>query len=221
MHRGGRPVAELRRLLQGWLAVTMAVFLAVGCSAVRFDATWHATDVVAIKPEGQPVLALFFTHSATLRRRGEDAMAQQLTARGVRGVPGYTVLSDEELADRHAAQVKIEQLGYAGVVAMRVVNRSRRERWVGDPAWGRPVYGNFWSGYWTSAWTGVGPPWFEVETLSTLELLVYALPEDRLIWGGVSTAVEPIRLEQYIAGLAEAATQRMVKDGLLVQTPRR
>jgi hypothetical protein len=198
--------------------VTAAVALATfACSTTTFQSTWRAPDARPLRLSGKKVVGVFVGNNQTLRRRAEDAMAREISARGAQGVPAYTVLTDEEVKDREAAKAKLEQLGFSGAVVMRVVGKETQYTY--EPAyWSRPYYRRFWGGYWGWGWGTVYQPGYLVaDKIVTVETLVYSLEQDLLVWAGVSKTVDPSQIDPFISELAAAVTKQMEKDGLLAQ----
>src|SRR6476659_6648473 len=137
------------RKTRNWLIPILAVLALspLACSTTTFESTWRAPDAEPLRLQGAKVVALFLSRNPATRRRAEDAMAREITARGAQGVPAYTVLSDEEVKDQEASRAKLESLGFGGTVAMRVVGRETQYTY--QPAvWARPTCRRFWGGYW-------------------------------------------------------------------------
>jgi hypothetical protein len=188
----------------------------LGCSSTSFDSTWRDPQARPVQLEGKKVVGIFMTNRPAIRRRAEDAMAREISARGAQGVPAYTVLSDEEVKDQDASKAKLESLGFSGAVTMRVVGRETQYTYQPDVVWVRPYYRTFWGGYWRWGWgTVYEPGYLTADRIVRVETLVYSLEQDRLIWAGVSRTIDPEHLENFIGELATAVTKQMTKDGLL------
>ncbi len=195
-------------------AVALATF---ACATTTFQSTWRSPDARPLKLSGRKVVGVFVSKNEPLRRRAEDAMAREISARGAQGVPAYTILTEEEVRNRDAAKAKLEQLGFSGAVVMRVVGTQTQITY--EPAyWSRPYYRHFWGGYWGWGWGAVWEPGYLVaDKIVSVETLVYSLEQDQLVWAGVSRTVDPTQIDPFIAELATAVTKQMAKDGLLAQ----
>ncbi|HXM79889.1 MAG TPA: hypothetical protein VOA00_11695, partial [Thermoanaerobaculia bacterium] len=90
------------------------VLASLACSTTTFESTWRAPDARPLKLSGRKVVAMFLSKNAARRRRAEDALAREISARGAQGVPAYTVLSDAEVQDQDAAKAKLESFGFSG-----------------------------------------------------------------------------------------------------------
>lgn len=192
------------------------------CSTTSFQSTWRNPNARPIKLAGQKVVGLFMNNNPTLRRSAEDAMVRELGARGAQGVPAYTVLDDSEIHDRDAAKRKLESLGFAGAVVMRVVGSQNEYRYEPGTYWSVPRYRRFWGGYWGYGWTTVYEPgYLSVDRVVSVETLVYSFAQDELVWAGISRTVDPKGVEAFIGELASAVAGEMTKTGLLASNPPR
>jgi hypothetical protein len=199
------------------IPLVVALVASLACATTTFQSTWRAPDARPLRLTGRKVVAIFMTRSSATRRRAEDAMAREITARGAQGVPGYTVLSDEEVKDRDASKAKLESLGFSGAVVMRVLGKETQVSYEPGVVWVRPYYRHFW-GYWGWGWgTVYEPGYLREDRIVKVETLVYSLEQDELVWAGVSRTVNPDRLDDFIGELATAVSKQMEKDGLLAK----
>jgi len=186
------------------------------CSTTTFESKWRNPNARPIKLAGQKVVGLFMNNNPTLRRSAEDAMVRELNARGAQGVPAYTVLDDSEIRDRDAAKRKLESLGFAGTVVMRIVGSQNEYRYEPGTYWTVPRYRYFWGGYWSYGWSTVYEPGYvTVDRVVKVETLVYSFAQDELVWAGISRTVDPKGIESFIGELASAVAGEMTKAGLL------
>lgn len=195
--------------------LVLATLTTLACSTTTFESTWRDPAARPVQLAGKKVVGIFMTNRPTIRRRAEDAMAAEISARGAQGVPAYTVLSDEEVKDPDVSKAKLEKLGFSGAVTMRVVGRETQYTY--QPAyWAGPYYHRFWGGYWGWGWgTVYAPGYLIADRVVRVETLVYSLDQDLLIWAGISRTVDPEHVEGFINELATSVTKQMEKDGLL------
>ena len=199
-------------------AVVAALALAamVSCSSTTFQSTWRAPDAQPLQLAGSKVLAVFMGRDELLRRRAEDAMAREITARGAQGVPSYTVLAAEETRNPETARPKLERMGFSGVVTMRIAGSETQYTVTPSYWYGRPYYHSFWGGYWGWGWNTVWEPaYLQADKIVSVETLVYSLRQNKLVWAGMSRTVDPAQVETLVGDLAKAISRKMEKDGLL------
>jgi hypothetical protein len=198
--------------------ISLLALAVSACSTTTFQTQWRNPNARPIKLAGQKVVGVFMSGNPTLRRSAEDAMVRELNARGAQGVPAYTVLSDSEILDRDSAKQKLESMGFAGAVVMRVVGSQNEYRYEPGSYWTIPRYRRFWGGYWSYGWTTVYQPgYLSVDRVVSVETLVYSFAQDELVWAGVSRTVDPKGVEAFIAELASAVAGEMTKAGLLAR----
>lgn len=197
------------------LAVCSAACLA--CATTSFQSTWKNPEAQPLQFRGRKVVAVFISRDEAIRRRAEDAMAREITARGAEGVPAYTFLSDREIRDPDAARAKAQDLGFAGAAVMRVVgSQTVYSRPFHGVIWVGPPYRSFWGGYWGWGWGTVWEPtYLAADRIVKVETLVYSLEQDRLVWAGVSRTIDPGQIESFISELAVAVSDQMASEGLL------
>jgi hypothetical protein len=193
-----------------------ALGLLAACSATSFTSSWKAPDAgpLQFKP-GDKVIALVVAESAALRRAGEANLADQLDARGLTGVPAYTVVVGES-RDEATAKRAIDASGAVALVAMRPMGKEQEISSTPTGYYGSPYYGSYWGGYhgygWGGAWGG-----YEVrtDTYVFIETLVYDLRQNKLVWAGQSKTMNPSDVEGFVAELAEAVGKELRAVGLI------
>ena len=199
-----------------WMVVAagVATLTSLACTTTTFQSTWRAPEAKPLQIQGAKVVGVFLSKSAAVRHKGEDAMARELTARGAQGVPAYTILTDDEAKDPEAAKAKLDSLGFAGAVVMRVVGRETDVHYA-PAVWVGPRYHHFW-GYWRWGWGSVWEPqYLAVDKVVKVETLVYSITQDELVWAGVSKTVDPRHVDDLVSDLAKAVADQLAKAGLL------
>jgi len=203
--------------------IAILALLLAGCAttSTRFMTTWRSPTARPLQPEGRKVLALFMGQTATTRHLAEDALARQLASHGAQGVPAYTVFGDAA-TDEEPARQKLQELGFSGMVVMRVVGQETEYRYQPDYWYGHPHYRRLWGGgYWGWGWRHVYAPGYLVsDRIVSVETLVYSLEQGELVWAGVSRTVNPERIDSFVAEVAEEGSRELARAGLLAPPPR-
>lgn len=198
-----------RRGLVLWALVVAAGALA--CSTTEFKSTWRDPTARPVALRAQPVAAFLITSDVATRRAGEDILARELSARGVKGIPGYQLTGDQPVRDSEVLRKKLQQAGIDGTVIMRVVDRRVELDYVP----GGPIYGSMW-GYWDYGWGIMGSPgYLETDTIVSVETLIYSLPNDKLLWAGISETTDPSNLDTFIKEIVKKAGEEIQKSGLV------
>jgi hypothetical protein len=193
---------------------TLGLVVAAGlaCSSTEFKATWKDPTAQNLDFKGKRVAAFVVTKDVALRRSAEDALAAELRRRGVEATPGYQLVPDESTKDKEALRRQLASAGMDGAVVMRVVDRRQEVSYEPPPG---PYYGSLY-GYWDYGWASTASPgYLRTDTIVSVETLVYQVPTDRLLWGGVSETRDPSKLDSFIKEIVDQAAKEMKKAGLI------
>jgi hypothetical protein len=200
------------------MTATALAVTACATTSTRFTSTWKAPDVGPVDFAGKQVVALVLSKNEGMRRAAEDALARELTARGMYGVAAYTLIPTAEIQDRAKAKARLQQAGVQGVVAMRVVSQEQQVTYVPGTVWASPSYGSFW-GYYDYGWgTVYDPGYLTTDTIVSVETLIYSVTRDKLLWAGVSQTTNPSKVDSFIQELVNEAAKEMTEQGLVRST---
>jgi hypothetical protein len=205
---------NLRRSMALMLAAALFMASASILFAAKFKSTWNAPGAGPLNFVGKKVVALVIAHDQNLEISAEEALARELTARGVEGVPAYRLIPREELRDKDKAKGWFTRAAVAGVVAMRLVGAQKETTYTPD-MWASPYYGSLW-GYYGYGWGTVYIPGSAREdTVVTIETVVFDVPSDKLRWAGVSEKTNPKGAQQVVKDLVKESIKEMGKVGLV------
>ena len=195
----------------GLIVVTLVL---TACATTTFTSTWKAPGAEPVGSlSGQKVVAFVVTTDKVTRRWAENVLTAELTKRGARGIAGYTIVPD--VTDEAKAKALLGKSGAAGVVCMRPVDREL-EVDSSLAAYTGPRYLPYWGGYygygWGAAWS---PQEAHIDTIVSVETLVYSLKQNKLIWGGRSRTRNPRDVDALVTEVARAAAKEMRKAGVI------
>lgn len=194
------------------LAVIIGLALILsGCATTKFISTWKDPTAVPLsKAKGQTIIACVATSDEYIRHDGEDALAAELTKRGAKGVPSYTLLPPG-LMDEALAKAAFEKSGATAVVVMRPLAADQQIS-VTTSGHAGPYYGGFWGGYYGYGW---GHPYMattvQTDTVIIVETLFYSLEQNKLVWSGQSKTTNPSKVASFVRELVVAAAWEMNK----------
>lgn len=205
------------RLVHVALMLVLAASLG-GCATSTIENAWVEPTATAKSFALKKVVVVALARDGAIRRSTEDALARAISAGpdGKSGQlvaePSYMLLNDGELTDVAAARKKVEAAGYDGVVLVRFVS-SHQEVTVEPPAY----RGGFWgAGY------GYGgrvmmydPGMVQTDTILKLQINIYSLAEQKLLWSGVSRTLNPSNIEKLVDGVAQAVREDLHERGLV------
>jgi hypothetical protein len=198
------------------LVTASFVFVAAAMAAgPMFTSTWKSPSAKGVTFTGKKVVALIISSDENLRVSGEEQLARELTALGMQGMPAYRMIPREELTSAERARPWFERAGIDGVVSLRPVSMDTRRN-EGPTVWTQPNYSTLWGYYgygWSTVYVFSGA---REETKLVVETLVHSVPNNALLWAGVSTTTNPKGAQKFITELV-AATVKELKDERLAK----
>ena len=76
-------------------------------------------------------------------------------------------------------------------------------------------YPSFW-GFWNYGWSAVYTPGYQKsETIVSIEILVYSIERDELMWAGMSESINPKDVRKFVKELVDSAGKEMRKAGIV------
>jgi len=194
-------------------ASTLACLAALACATSHIETSWVEPSATPRSFEMRRVLVVALAPDGAIRRTAEDALYAALssTPRGQSGQlsvePSYRLLDDRDLSDVDAARRKVEAAGFDGAVLVRFVSAEQK-----ISGRGAGYGGGFWGSYGRGAWDA---PYARTDTILRLQVNIYSLTEDKLLWSGVSRTTNPSGIDALIREVADAVRDDLVKRGLL------
>jgi hypothetical protein len=183
---------------------------APSCSTSHIETAWIEPSATAQSFALKRMLVLALVDDGAIRRATEDALVGVFRdgARGQSGElvaePSYRLLTSRELVDVATARRKVEAAGHDGVVLIRFV--SSQQRVSVDP----PMYsGGFWGphGYGRPGLYDAGRVY--TDTILKLQINIYSLAEGRLLWSGVSSTLNPSKIDKLVLEVADAVRKEL------------
>jgi hypothetical protein len=208
-YTGSKTPHRLRRV-----AVAALALILTGCASTSFVSTWKNPEATPLgRAGGQVVVACVVTDDVSVRHPAEDALAAELTLRGAKGVPSYTILSSG-MKDEALSKAAFEKIGAVAVVAMRPM-KVEQEVSVIPEVYHQPSYSGYWGGYYGYGWNRpYSATAVQVDTVVTVETLFYSLKQNRLVWSGRSRTTNPSKVDSLVHELVKEASREMNKAGV-------
>jgi len=192
------------------------VTLLVGAVAAkaRFTSTWKAPGAQGVSFAGKKVVGLIVHDDMSLRMSAEEALARELTNRGLQGVAAYRLIPKEEIKDPKLVKAWFERAGAAGLVVMRLIDLTK-EKIPSAVVWQSASYYDLWS-YYPYSWGAVYeivPARTEVKFI--VETTIFDVAAGHMVWAGTSESTNPKGVQTLVKDIVEAAGAEMKKDGLV------
>lgn len=197
------------------LAACCLPLILVGCATTTFTSTWKAPDAKPLQfKAGEKVIALVIAEQEAMRRSGEANLASVLDRAGLKGVPAYSLVTGN-MKDEDQAKRVIDASGAVGVVVLRPLGKEKEIS--STPTYSAPYYGGFWGGgYYGHGWGGAyGGGEIRTDTYVIIETLIYDLRQNKLVWAGQSSTMNPSDVEKFVNELGAAVSKELQKAGLV------
>jgi len=197
----------IRNVFLGFFLIALA---ACGPTTQIVD-SWRDPDVVVDTARVNKFVVAALLKNQTVRRQVEDEMAAQFPGKAVQS---YKELGEVELKEDDAMyNQKLKNDGYDGIVMMRLVDVDKSTRYVPGA---NPVYYGSWRRYWRYSWTGFyDPGYYTTDKAFNVEVTVYSLIRDKLIWAANTTTVNPAGRSELFSDVSKTVVKKMKKEGFL------
>jgi hypothetical protein len=191
--------------------------LLFGCSSSnKISNSWKNPDVTIESAKFQTMAVFAMVKDEQMRRGVEEAIVSQMP--NTIAVPSYKMITKEELADIDAVKQKLKERGMEGALVLSVRNVNQKTSYYSSGMYPSAYYS--FGGYYNYAWNYMYDPYVYSTTnvYVDLEILIYSLRDDKLVWYGESTSVNPKRIQETISELAVSVKNQLVEDELLDPT---
>jgi len=195
---------------------SFAIAFAIMIGGLTFTACYPSTEIeqtwtsgsVRNDPPLRRVVTVMFSSNETVRRSTEDQLARDLIAKGVEATPSYAILGEAELKDVAKVRARLLEMGYDGVVSMRVVDRYQEIEYAPSSFYG---YWGYNSPYFYGSDFGYGYGY--TETVVRMETTVYSLRTNKLVWSAL-TKTYGDETHDLIDDTSRIISSQMMKRGL-------
>lgn len=174
---------------------TVALFLIfllmmTSCATTELKSVWKDDNYTG---KIKRVLVIGVIKRPGLKRFFEHEFVQQLEARGIDAVAGYTVLPTAEEVDKDIIGSKLKELNLDGVLIARLVDSKTVERYIpGDIDYGNtyyppPAHYMGWPSYYARSYGVVYSPGYTVKNeVVIMETNLYEAGSEKLVWSALS-----------------------------------
>jgi hypothetical protein len=196
--------------------LALVILAAAVVHAQVFKSVWKAPDAGPMNYFGKKIAAVVITDDQGLQMSAEEALAKELTARGVQGVAAYRILPREEAKDAEKVKGWFERSKIEGAVVMRVVSMERDVTYR-PGMWQNVYYQSLW-GFYNYGYAAVYVPGGRSEQSNvTVETLIFDVPTAKLLWAGVSDTTNPKGAQRVVAELVTAVGEQLRQAGLVIR----
>lgn len=199
------------------LIILFAIVLIAGCSSSnKISNSWKNPEATSESIKFQTVAVFAMVKNPDMRMQTEETIASQMP--NTIAVPAYKLVTNEELADISEVKKKLSERGIEGALVLSVRNVDQKTTYYSSGMYPSAYYS--FGGYYNYAWNYMYDPYMysSSNVYVDIEILIYSLKDDKLVWYGESTSINPESIEQTISELAVAVKNQLITDGLLDST---
>ena len=200
------------------LCLAIAVTLTACAAGTKISGAWK--DPGYQGGVFQKLLVVGVGDNTANSRLFEDEFAKALIAKGTMAASGYRVLPDVEQVSQEDIAKAVKKGRYDAVIVTRLVAVDKETRYVPPQSYvvPTPYRGMGYYGYYRSSYRVVQEPGYvRTDTTVRLETNLYESRSAKLVWSGRSNTFDPRSVNDTIASVTRAITQRLAKDGLIRQ----
>ena len=161
------------------------------------DPSFNATSAAALKK----VLVMGLLKDESTRRIAEDKMVGAF--KSVAAVQSYSYLQSSDTV-RSDVEARLKKDGFDGVVVMRLSDVDKSTSYVPGTAYGG------WYGY-----RYASPGYYQEDKTFYVETNVYSLTENKLLWSGTTSSLNPSNLDKTIDAIIAALKGQMQQQKLI------
>jgi len=196
------------------LIILFAFVLIAGCSSSnKISNSWKNPDIGEELIKFQTVAVFGMVKNPDMRRNVEETIASQMP--NTVAIPAYKIVTNEELSDINAVKQKLKERAIEGALVLSVRSVDQKTTYYSSGLYPSAYYS--FGGYYNYAWNYMYDPYMYSSTnlYVDIEILIYSLKTDQLVWYGESTSINPESVEQTISEIAVSVKNQLVEDGLL------
>jgi len=196
------------------LIILLIAVLLAGCSSSnKISNSWKNPEATMESAKFQTVAVFAMVKNPDMRMDVEEALASQMP--NTIAVPSYKMITKEELTDINAVKQKLNERGMEGALILSVRKVDEKTSYYSSGMYPSAYYS--FGGYYNYAWNYMYDPYAYSSTnvYVDLEILIYSIKNDQLIWYGESTSINPEGIQQTISELAVSVKNQLIEDGLL------
>jgi hypothetical protein len=202
--------------LRGTAAVVGVLLLSSCVATTTVTAVWR-DEAYSGRPH--KALVLLATGGPLLIRVFEDAFVQQLQARGINAVAGYTLLPVDRQLSKDEIDAAVKKIDADALFITRLVNRQSYNVYYPGSVYvshsSPPVRG--WGGFYAGGYNSyyVTPGYTAQQEILHVETQLYDVHSERLIWSVMTETYTGKAVESEVNDFLKVIMKSLTKNGLI------
>ena len=189
------------------LSLIIAVLISSCTVPTKIVNTYIEPGVVLHPDEFGYILLTVMARNEEQRQVAEDYAAK----RHPKLIQSYNYLPlGAGVTERTKAKRIIKEEGFDGVLLLRLVDEENKD--VYGPDTPERDYWDGHNGFWSDYYE---PGYYHVEKRYYIEVRLYRLSDEKMVWSGLSGLVDPARVDFAIESVLKSTTKLMLEEGFI------
>jgi hypothetical protein len=184
------------------------------CNSTKISTSWKANNKqVNIDKLGRVLVVALFKNEES-SHYAEDQMVKFLRGKGI---VSYQFLHDNTYKNSEQnIKQKTSEGGFDGAITMRLIDVVKEPIYNPNQESSVPLYYQNFSGYYYRSWGYYTTPnYYSMSKTYVIETNVYSLKQNKIIWSGTTTTVDPNGVDKMTKEIAKVVYKRMLSEGFI------
>ncbi len=206
-----------KRRVWGGMILGVLILAMTGCASTKLVQSWEE-PAFNDKPL-EKILVLGVFKNDLNRRLYEDAVVKALEKENRVGITGYSLMPNtSDYDEKEEIVAAVGKAGADAVMLATLVGVKKEEKYMPPTVTYQPSMGfshGMYNYYAVSYDRVVDPGYTVTNTIVKLEITVFSVKTEKMIWAGATRSFNPKSEEKLVKETAELITKDMKKVGLL------
>ena len=192
----------------------ICVVVVSSCTTTKITSSWSEPNKTIVLNKLNKVLAVAILKNEANSRKAEDQIVVQLDGKGI---VSYSYLNANfNKKNEEVIRDKIKLDGFDGVVTMRLLDVDKERTYTPGNLSSYPIEYRTFSGYYYRTWNTYSTPGYYSTTKTyTIEINVFSIKEDKIIWTGLTQTTDPDGVNKMTAAVVKKVFKKMKNDGFI------
>lgn len=197
-----------------YILFAFLIVLTTSCSSTQITSSWRDPDKQIHAGDWKKVLVVALLRNETNRRRAEDEMVKYLHGKGI---TSYSYLGENfNPKNEEALRNKIKDEGFDAAITMRLIDVEKEKVYTPEQHYMYPMYYRNYSHYYYRSWSYYSTPgYYTITKKFIIETVIYSIPDDQIIWSGITETYDPAGVEKLTDEIAYAIHKKMLEEGFI------
>lgn len=188
-------------------AFALVAFMTFSCVSTSIVNSWKDPNFTGNADDWDKVLVAVQSSSDVKRRVAEDELASMSEVL----YASYILFPNKaSVNDENKLRKKVEDEGFDAIMTLRLIDANKQTSYVPGS-----YTGGYW-GYHRGYWGGYyDPGYYREDTYYAIETQVWSLAEEKMVWSGITSTVNPSKIDKTIQEVARMTFRQMEKDGFI------